>query len=165
MVDLKVLQATLGDLHTILELQKQCYITEAELYNDYDIPPLTQTIEEIKTDFMDGTLFLKGMVNDELVATVRGINQNETTYIGRLAVKEEFQNRKIGQILMKEIEKQLNNCRRYELFTGYKSEKNIKLYQKLGYCEYKTQFVHENLTLVYLEKRNTLQEQDSFPNL
>jgi ribosomal protein S18 acetylase RimI-like enzyme len=125
------------------------------LYNDYNIPPLTQTIDEIKTDFTNGTLFLKGMVNEELVASVRGISQNETTYIGRLAVKEEFQNRKIGQILMKEIENRLNKCKRYELFTGHKSEKNIRLYQKLGYSEYKTLLVHENLTLVYLEKWNT----------
>lgn len=155
MEDLKIVQATIDDLNTILELQKKCYITEAELYNDYNIPPLTQTIDEIKTDFTNGTLFLKGMVNEELVASVRGISQNETTYIGRLAVKEEFQNRKIGQILMKEIENRLNKCKRYELFTGHKSEKNIRLYQKLGYSEYKTLLVHENLTLVYLEKRNT----------
>jgi ribosomal protein S18 acetylase RimI-like enzyme len=155
MEDLKIVQATIDDLNTILELQKKCYITEAELYNDYNIPPLTQTIDEIKTDFTNGTLFLKGMVNEELVASVRGISQNETTYIGRLAVKEEFQNRKIGQILMKEIENRLNKCKRYELFTGHKSEKNIRLYQKLGYSEYKTLLVHENLTLVYLEKWNT----------
>lgn len=155
MVDLKIVQATIDDLNTILELQKKCYITEAELYNDYNIPPLTQTLDEIKADFTTGTLFLKGIVNEELVASVRGIRKNETTYIGRLLVKDEFQNRKIGQALMKEIENQLNKCKRYELFTGHKSEKNIKLYQKLGYSESKRQFVNENLTLVYLEKWQT----------
>ena len=67
-------------------------------------------------------------------------------------VKKEFQNNKFGQALMKEIETQLNNCNRYELFTGFKSEKNLKLYQKLGYSEFRRQVITNNFTLVYLEK-------------
>ena len=53
---------------------------------------------------------------------------------------------------MKEIEEQLDKCSRYELFTGHKSEKNLSLYNKLGYSEFKRQCINEKLTLVYLEK-------------
>lgn len=151
-MNLQILHANEGDLEAILNLQKECYQTEAELHNEYNIPPLTQTIEEIKTEMGQGTLFLKGMINGQIIGSVRGYCYKETTFIGRLIVNRQFQNQKIGQTLMKEIETQLNNCNRYELFTGYKSEKNLKLYQKLGYREFKRQLINQNLTLVYLEK-------------
>jgi predicted N-acetyltransferase YhbS len=149
---LDILVANEGDLEAILNLQKECYQTEAELHNEYNIPPLTQTIEEIKKEMEQGTLFLKGMINGQLIGSVRGNSNKETTFIGRLIVDSQFQNQKIGQTLMKEIETQLNDCNRYELFTGFKSEKNLKLYQKLGYREFKRQLINQNLTLVYLEK-------------
>lgn len=53
---------------------------------------------------------------------------------------------------MKAIENQLHHCLRYELFTGHKSDKNIKLYQKLGYNEVNRQYINDHLTLVYMEK-------------
>lgn len=149
---IQISKAGESDLKTILELQKECYQTEAELHNEYNIPPLTQTFESIFDDFRQGTLFLKGIVKGQLVASVRGQIKGGTAYIGRLIVKPEFQNNKFGQLLMKEIESQLESCSRYELFTGFKSQKNLNFYQKLGYKEIKRQFINDNLTLVYLQK-------------
>lgn len=53
---------------------------------------------------------------------------------------------------MKEIEARFDNCMRYELFTGEKSEKNIYLYKKLGFKIYKEEKVTDDLSFVYLEK-------------
>ena len=39
------------DLPQILELQKECYLQEAEIYSDYKISPLIQTLESITLDF------------------------------------------------------------------------------------------------------------------
>ncbi len=151
-MDFQILTAKESDLKIILDLQKECYQTEAEIHNEYNIPPLTQTFDSINDEIKQGTLFLKGVIGGQLIASVRGHINDQTTYIGRLIVKREFQNNKFGQALMKEIEKQLDNCNRYELFTGFKSEKNLNLYHKLGYNEYKRQFINDSLTLVYLEK-------------
>lgn len=144
--------ATPDDLEAILELQKECYQTEAILHNEFNIPPLTQTLASIKEEFNQGTLFLKGMVNNQLIASVRGNIDASTAHIGRLMVKKEFQNQKLGQLLMKEIENKFIHCNRYELFTGFKSEKNIGLYKKIGYTEFKREHINTNITLVYLEK-------------
>ena len=149
---LQILVANEDDFETILSLQKECYQTEAELHNEYTIPPLIQTIDEMKMEMQQGTMFLKCIVYGKIIGSVRGYISNETAFIGRLIVDKQFQNKKIGQTLMKEIETQLNTCFRYELFTGFKSEKNLTLYQKLGYREYKRHFINDNLTLVYLEK-------------
>jgi ribosomal protein S18 acetylase RimI-like enzyme len=151
-MNLQILKATFEDLETILTLQKECYLAEAERHNEYNIPPLTQTLECIQEDFNQGTLFLKGMIEGQTVASVRGYSRNNTSFIGRLMVKKEFQNNKFGQALMKEIEACFTDSNRFELFTGFKSENNILLYQKLGYKEFKRQFITEKLTLVYLEK-------------
>jgi len=140
------------DLEAILDLQKQCYLSEGELYDDYSIPPLTQDIESIKADFNQGIVFLKGMIDGEIIASVKGFMKNKTAYIGRLIVKEEFRNHKFGQKLMHFIESQLNDCTRYELFTGFKSKGNIYLYNKLGYSEFKREKVNDKLTMVYMEK-------------
>ena len=149
---LEILVATVDDLTTILDLQKECYQTEAELHDEYNIPPLTQNRESIQDDFRQGTLFLKGVIDGQIIASARGFTKNDTTYIGRLIVKKEFQNNKFGQSLMHFIESRLDNCTRYELFTGFKSERNIYLYKKLGYKEFKRQAINDKLTLVFMEK-------------
>jgi GNAT superfamily N-acetyltransferase len=136
----------------ILQLQKECYQTEAETYNDYNIPPLTQDLESLKDEFKKSTI-LKGMVNGHIIASVRGYSDKETCYIERLIVNKDYQNRGLGRLLMNSIESIFKDCTRFELFTGFKSQKNLYLYNKLGYNEFKQQKINENLTFVYLEKK------------
>src|SRR5690606_27308782 len=121
--------------------------SKAELHNEYNIPPLTQTLESINEEYDNGWLFLKVIFNNEIIATGRGVTKGDTTYIAKLAVKKNFQNQKIGQIMLTEIENRLSTCSRYELFTGNKSERNMYLYKKFGYSEFKRQFINERLTL------------------
>lgn len=56
-----------------------------------------------------------------------------------------------GKCLLKEVESRYPGCR-YELFTSTLSVDNIKLYESMGYAEYKREKVDEMLTFVYLEK-------------
>jgi len=44
---MKIGDATVADAEHILELQKLAYISEAEIYNDYNIPPLIQTLQAV----------------------------------------------------------------------------------------------------------------------
>ena len=149
---IKIIPATITDLKTILTLQKECYQTEAALHDDYDIPPLKQDLTSLEKEYKEGMLFLKAMIDGQIVGSVRGYVKNDTCFIGKLIVKQEFQNRKIGQTLMQAIESHFGDCQRYELFTGFKSEKNLYLYNKIEYMEFRRQWVNEKLTLVYLEK-------------
>jgi len=43
-------------------------------------------------------------------------------------------------------------CKRFELFTGHKSLKNLHLYSKLGYNEFSKRVINNNMTMIYLEK-------------
>lgn len=151
-MDIDILHAEQNDLETILQLQKDCYMSEAEIYNDYEIQPLKQDLDSFEKEFKSLTI-LKGVINGEIIGSVRGYVDNGTSYIGKLIVKSDFQNKGIGHLLLDSIESVFNDCNRFELFTGLKSEKNLYLYKKQGYKEFKRQYIDDNLTLIYLEKR------------
>jgi ribosomal protein S18 acetylase RimI-like enzyme len=147
-------RATIADAEEILSLQKLAYQSEARIYSVFDIPPLIQSLEEVRDEFK-GKIVLKAVFNGKIVGSVRAFLKDGTCYIGRLVVHPNFQNQGIGTKLMSEIERVFSNARRFELFTGHKSVKNLHLYQKLGYRIFKTKKVNANLTLVYLEKTSS----------
>ena len=83
---------------------------------------------------------------------MRAHEENGTCYVGKLAVLPDRQNQGIGTALMKEIEKYFAS-KRFELFVGSKSDKNIHLYQKLGYKIYKTgAYECGHIEILYMEK-------------
>jgi len=147
-----ITEALSKDLEDILKLQKLAFKAQAEIYNDFKIPPLTQTLDELKEEYAE-KLFLKAVIDNKIVGSVRGYQRGKTCYIGRLIVHPDYQNQGIGTKLMQEIERCFKSADRFELFTGYKSYKNLYLYQKLGYTTFKTKTIKQNLIIVYLEKR------------
>jgi ribosomal protein S18 acetylase RimI-like enzyme len=151
MIDIRIEQASTRDAEEILTLQKLAYQSEARLYRDDRIPPLTQTLDEIKAEFSDHR-FLKAVLETQIVGSVRAKCSNSICFIGRLIVHPDYQGQGIGSTLMQEIEKHCGNAKRLELFTGHKSEGNIRLYQRLGYTLFKTEQVTKTLSLVFMEK-------------
>lgn len=149
--DYKIYEAKNDDLEKILYLQKTCYLSEAEIYGDYSISPLTQTLEDLKREF-ERLVILKLVYRNRIIGSIRGFAEEGTCYIGKLIVDKEFQNMGFGKQLMLEIENKFNGIIRYELFTGFQSSKNLYLYEKLGYKEFKQKKVNTKLTLKYLEK-------------
>lgn len=144
-------KALFEDLEEILELQKLAYRSEGELYNDYTIEPLTQTIESIKEDY-DKQTILKAVEAEKIVGSIRAYEIGSICYIGRVFVHPDYQNKGIGRKLINSIEKHFNQCNKYSLFTGKKSLKNIKLYSSLGYNIIKEEKINGNLTFVHFEK-------------
>jgi len=150
-MSVKILQASQTDLEAILRLQKECYIAEAELYNDYKIAPLRQDIKSLEKEF-ETSLILKAVLGETIIGSIRGCHKKGTLFIGKLIVDKNFQNQGIGQRLLKSIESEINVYERSELFTGFRSEKNLYLYSKNGYVEFKREKINENMTLIFLEK-------------
>lgn len=146
-----ITQAHAGDAVAILELQKRAYQTEARIYNDFSIPPLTQTPDEIRTQFQTH-IFLKAVYEGAIIGSVRAYDADGTCYIGRLIVHPDCQSRGIGRRLINGIEKYFENSGRFELFTGSKSGKNVQFYQNLGYHIFKYERLNDAIEFVYLEK-------------
>jgi len=144
--------ADVGDAQAILDLQRQAYQSEAAIYDDDAIPPLTQTLAEMEADF-ESQVFLKAAIADTIVGSVRAYLKDRTCHIGRLVVHPDFQNQGIGTGLLNEIEQVFEEAVRFELFTGDKSERNLHLYRKSGYRPHRTETISDALTIVLLEKQ------------
>lgn len=137
--------ANKNDLQEILQLQYLAYQSEAKLCGNMNIPPLTQTLEEVLQEYEKG-IVLKVMDNGDIIGSVRGYIEDDTLYIGKLIVKPDKQHQGIGTKLLTEIENVLPH-QRCELFTSSKSDRNIKLYQKIGYNIFKENIRHFKTSL------------------
>ncbi len=146
-------KAKIEDLPEILELQKLAFLSEAKLYNDFNIEPLQQTLQGI-TDEFKNKIIIKAVENNKIIGSARANLDNNSCWINKVIVHPDFQNMGIGKKLMTEIEKYFKDADKYILYTGYKSIRNIKFYEKQGYKKIKTgQFV-DNVHLVHMEKIN-----------
>jgi len=150
--EMRIERAAKEDLNTLLNLQKLAYRSEAELCNDYTIPPLTQTYESICDDFSNMDILKAVDENGNIIGSVRAYEKEGVCHIGRLFVHPDYQNRGIGKLLMQEIEKRFAHCTKYALFTGKHSIKNLYLYQKTGYKIVGEERLNEKVTIVNLEK-------------
>ncbi|MGE5389607.1 MAG: GNAT family N-acetyltransferase [Deltaproteobacteria bacterium] len=139
-----------GDLEEILALQKLAFQSEAALYEDYSIAPLLQSLKELRSEARD-SIILKAVAGRRIVGSVRGYLKDGTGYIGRLIVHPDHQNQGIGKRLMHAIERCFSDYR-LELFTGGLSQKNLALYEKLGYHKFKTEEIREGQVMVFMEK-------------
>ena len=144
-------RAGVEDAGEILALQKLAYQSEAAIYGDYTIPPLTQTLEEIRADF-EKQVFHMVSTDGRIVGSVRAYEQGGTCFVGRLIVHPNFQNRGIGTKLLNQVEETFDDVERFELFTGSRSEKNLYLYQKVGYTVFRSEELTDKVSLVFLEK-------------
>lgn len=148
---LTIEKANKADLKAILELQYLAYQSEARLFNDQDIPPLKQTLEDIESEFENGIVLKAIDENGNIVGSVRAFDDNGSAYIGKLMVQPDLQGNGIGTQLLSAIEREYPD-HRYELFTSTRSIGNIRLYERLGYRIFKQVVVTDELQFVYMEK-------------
>jgi ribosomal protein S18 acetylase RimI-like enzyme len=144
-------RAVIEDAEEILALQKLAYVSEAEIIDDFTIPPLRQTLDDIRSEF-DRQVFLKVELDGRIIGSVRCYTEAGSCYVGKLVVHPDQQNRGIGTRLLRAAEDQFPDAERYELFTGEKSARNLHLYEKHGYRIFDRRVVSDKLTLVFLEK-------------
>ncbi len=148
---LVISQADESDLPEILGVQKTAYQSEAEIYNDPTLPPLQQTLEQLREAFKTQIIF-KAVINGKIVGSIRGYVAEGTGHISRLSVHPYFQSKGIGKKLVAALETRLAEAKRFEVFTWHKSKRNLALYGKLGYKEFKTDQLNSAVNRVYLEK-------------
>jgi ech hydrogenase subunit C len=167
-----------SDAPQILALQRAAYQSEARIYGDDSLPALQQTLEELENEFerrpnreashpgtpgmpaapgktSDDVIFLKAVMNGRIIGSVRGYALEDTAYLSRVIVHPYFQGRGIGRRLTEEIERTFADVKRFEIFTGNRSERNLRQFRKLGYKDFKTEPFTPAITWVYLQKERS----------
>jgi GNAT superfamily N-acetyltransferase len=137
----------------VFTLRRAAFVTEAQLYNDPQLPALTQTIDELAADLESPNVVTLGAwKGPRLVGTIRvGIEGDKAT-LGRLAVAPDLQGHGIGTKLLFAILHYLpDHTKEVWVFTGQNSKHNIALYNKAGY-EHQFDQVFGDLTYAYLRK-------------
>jgi ribosomal protein S18 acetylase RimI-like enzyme len=154
MTDVLISPVEPADVGEVLTLQRAAYVTEAQLYGDVSLPPLTETYDEVAAE-LSSCLVLKAVRGHRIVGAGRARVAGSILHIGRLAVAPDMQGRGIGTLLLEALERQAPpNVDRYALFTGHLSTANIRLYERLGYTEVGREELKPGVVLVHLEKVN-----------
>lgn len=144
-------KASVSDAEDILALQKQAYLSEAAIYGDFQIKPLVQTLRELRTEFETSHFYVL-RDRSELIGSVNLRIRGGTGIVGRLMVRPDRQGEGFGARLMDFLESEHSNLLALELFTGHKSERNLRFYARRGYVEFRREVVHPRLSFVYLRK-------------
>ncbi|MFJ9517068.1 GNAT family N-acetyltransferase [Kitasatospora sp. NPDC101801] len=144
------------DAEQILKLQYLGYQSEAELYGDWAIEPLTQSLESLRAELAERHV-LVARLGEEIVGTVRGsVDEHGTAHVHRLVVHPRMQRHGLGGRLLDAVERQLSAegpVSSFELFTGHRSLGNLRLYARHGYRQTEVREVSRSLSIVTLEKR------------
>jgi chorismate mutase/ribosomal protein S18 acetylase RimI-like enzyme len=141
-----------GSAGEVLTVQRAAYLTEAQLYGDPGIAPLTETLAEVGEAVAAGGV-LTATLGPRVVGVARGRVADGVLAIGRLAVAPDAQGRGVGTALVTALERSLGaQARRAVLFTGSRSEADLRLYRRLGYQEERRERISPAVELVHLGK-------------
>ncbi|MEV4171499.1 GNAT family N-acetyltransferase [Nonomuraea sp. NPDC049709] len=144
-------RAVPSDAGEILTLQRAAYVSEAQLYGDPYIPPLVESLEQVRK-VVEGALVLKAIAAGRIVGAVRGRLSGTTCLVGRLVVAPDRQGQGVGTALLRALHEQMPEATAFDLFTGHLSEGNLRLYRRLGYRETSRERMDDHLTMVYLRR-------------
>ncbi|MFC9439781.1 GNAT family N-acetyltransferase [Nocardia sp. NPDC057030] len=121
------------DLAELVVLQRCCWVPEAVLNDMLDLPPLLETHDEV-LGWASISTTLVVRQRGRLVGAVRGQVEGDDWHVGRLMVAPDLAGRGVGSRLLRLIESLAPpHIEQFVLFTGARSERNIRMYQNAGY--------------------------------
>ncbi|MFI7429512.1 GNAT family N-acetyltransferase [Micromonospora sp. NPDC049836] len=145
--------AGVADAGEILTVQRAAYLVEAQRYADPFLPPLTETLDEVRAALAGPTIVLAARHRARLVGSVRARVDGDTAHVGRLAVAPDQQGRGVGGRLLAAVEDACTGrVGRFALFTGAQSEQNLSLYARRGYRVVSHRLDENGNRLAVLEK-------------
>jgi GNAT superfamily N-acetyltransferase len=147
----EIQRAVSTDAGEILTLQRAAYVSEAQLYGDPYIPPLVESLEQVRKA-VEAAVVLKAVEAGRLIGAVRGSVAGATCLVGRLVVAPDCQGRGIGTALLTALHEQVPQAEAFDLFTGHLSDANLRLYRRLGYRETHRERMDDHLTLIHLRR-------------
>jgi ribosomal protein S18 acetylase RimI-like enzyme len=133
----------------IVDLQKKAYIIEAELIGFYDIPPLKDTVDDVKKC---GETFY-GYYSDDVLAGLISYKVEEGILdIYRVAVNPEYFRKGIARQMLEFVQANNKGIEKIIVSTGLKNQPAVSLYLKLGFKKVREAEVAQGVYIACFEK-------------
>ncbi|WP_353812356.1 GNAT family N-acetyltransferase [Mesorhizobium sp.] len=113
---------------------------------------MTQSLVELRRELIGPGLAVRA--DSRLIGAVRWRLDGSMAHIGRLTVAPDWQGRGIGTRLLRAAEA-ASGASFFELFTGHRSERNIRLYEREGYVFLRMEPINDRIELIFLRKSRT----------
>ncbi len=151
--DLTITDIRPEDAAEVLTLQRAAFVQEALIYGTVQMPPLTQTLDELRAELVDN-LGCVVRAGHRMIGAARARRDGDLLLVGRLAIAPDAQGRGVGTRLLAAVEERgcAVGCREAELFTGSLSEANLRLYEREGYRETTRVAGDDGVEQVFLRK-------------
>lgn len=120
----------------LLTVQRAAYVTEAQRYATAALPPLVETVDQVRADLLAPSVVALGAwLGPRLVGSVRGRTDGDRMEVARLAVAPDVQGRGVGRRLLAAVERAAPpGVRTLWLVTGHASDDALRLYRRAGYA-------------------------------
>ena len=129
-----VTTASPADAGELFTLQRAAFVAEGRINDSYEIPPLTQTLDELAASLRTPGTVLVARDGTRIVATVRGtLRDDGTWWVSRLMVAPDQQRRGLGSALLRQVLDAAPTGAPAGLLTGAASRRNLDLYRRFGF--------------------------------
>jgi GNAT superfamily N-acetyltransferase len=150
----EVVYRVIGPEHAgeVLTLQRAAFVAEARLYGTAEIPPLVETLDEIRRELAT-TVTMGAWLGSRLVGAARLTLDGSIGWVSRVAVAPDLQGQGVGSRLLSTLESAAPpQVRRFQLGAGHKSGDNLAMYERRGYREVSRRVDPAGVELVVMGK-------------
>lgn len=134
---------------SVLCIQIPSYMLEAALLDNYEIPPLKDTVASLQN--CDETFF-GYFINEELCGVISTKLEDDVVDIHRLFVHPNHLRKGIAKKLLYFLQEEFHDAKKMIVSTGSKNSPATEFYQKNGFSMLKEITVEENISLTLFEK-------------
>ncbi len=136
----------------LLTVQRAAFLDEARLYGTVDIPPLTETLADIRRE-VAATLTFGAFAGHRLVGSARLTLDGPVGWVSRVAVAPDQQGRGIGGALLAHLEAAAPaGVTAFQLCAGGRSDANVAMYERRGYREFERRRDAAGVELICMRK-------------
>ena len=156
-MEIEIIKAEESDCKLIHKIQLRSFQILLNKYNDPDINPGAESLENILNKFKrPNNTYCKIMLNGEMIGAIRLIinEENHEARISPIFIIPEYEGRGLCQKVMLELEKQYFSINTWKLDTILEEQKLNYLYEKLGYKQTgRVEEINENMHIIFYEKK------------
>lgn len=151
-MNLKIQRTHLKEARELLQIQKEAFKSDLQRYDDFPYSPAAESLPML-IDRIKNSYHYSVFINNELAGAldIRKLSHDHY-YLYRVYLKPSFHNKGYGSHIMKWMENEFPDAKRWSLDTPKDNAQNHHFYEKLGYKEIGEHKLTRKLTLLDYEK-------------